>query len=77
MTHDKIVWQDYYEIACPVCRNEMMAAPSYYQLRGRYDLGHGTCPECQSAMQIIYNPADDSMRTVSHAAVVHSNQTIH
>jgi hypothetical protein len=50
-----------YKIICCNCGEDIYATKSIFHQMGMLDLGHGRCCYCNTSLQLIYNPDNDTM----------------
>ncbi|WP_018250349.1 hypothetical protein [Orenia marismortui] len=52
-----------YEATCCVCGNEFFANKSIMQHSGINEAGHGRCPECETFLNLTFDPEQEIMLT--------------
>lgn len=59
----EVDWHDRYDITCPHCNHEMQCSPSMFHQMGCFELGGGSCPDCNQMFSIHFNPYANRMMT--------------
>lgn len=59
-----------YECRCCNCGHEFLAQKSIFHDMGFFDLGRAECPKCNTVLNLIYNPENDSMTVRLHEDLI-------